>query len=163
MSAHTITPQNDIVEWFTAFRLHGTNHIFQTTHWCYSIMVLVLGHHIYTFTPYLTCCTFKITTRCKKQKTLIFEFHFADHFYSSQRNWHKQANHHQIIQPYVSYKHDLTIMCSFKNFDLTLKVQAVSSNALFLCRTEENDRCKKRFTSGENGQLWAFYLCHCFT
>ena len=32
LSVHTITPQNDIGEWFTAFRLHSINHLFQTTH-----------------------------------------------------------------------------------------------------------------------------------
>ena len=32
LSAHTITPQNNIGEWFTAFRFHSINHLFQTTH-----------------------------------------------------------------------------------------------------------------------------------
>ena len=38
LSVHTITPQNDIGEWFTTFRLHSINHLFQKTHvillWC---------------------------------------------------------------------------------------------------------------------------------
>ena len=32
LSVHTITPQNDIGEWFNAFRLHSINHFFQTAH-----------------------------------------------------------------------------------------------------------------------------------
>ena len=53
-------------------------------------------------------------------------------------------------------------MVSFKTFIWLLKVRTVSSNALFYCRTEENGRCKKRFTGNEDGQSWAFYLFHCF-
>ena len=109
LSAHNFTPQNDIGEWFAAFFLHGIKHLFKATHLCYSIMVWVFGYHDYTFIPYLTCCTFKMTTRCKERKALIssrrFEFHFADHFYSSQRNRHELANHHRVIQLYVYYKH----------------------------------------------------------
>ena len=71
LSAHTITPQNDIGEWFTAFRRHGINHLFQTAHWCYSIVVWVFGQNDYSFIPYLLCYTFKITIRCKEQKALI--------------------------------------------------------------------------------------------
>ena len=65
--------QNDIGEWFTAFRLHGINQLFQTTHWCHSIMIQVFGHRDYTFIPYLASCTFKIITRFKEQKSLIFK------------------------------------------------------------------------------------------
>ena len=109
LSTNTITPQNDIGKWFTAFRLHGIDQLFKTTHLCYSIMVWVFGHHDYTFIHYLACCTLKITTRCKERKVLIssrrFEFHCTDHFYSSQPNRHELANHHRIIQLYVYCKY----------------------------------------------------------
>ena len=71
LSADTITLPNDIGEWFTVFRLHSINHLFQTTHWYYSIMVWVFVHHDYTFIPYVACCTFKITTQREEWKALI--------------------------------------------------------------------------------------------
>ena len=45
---------------------------------CYSIMVWVFGHYDYTFIPYLACCIFKIATRCKEQKALIFKVDTLD-------------------------------------------------------------------------------------
>ena len=35
------------------------------------LLFWVFGHHDYTFIPYLVCCTFRITTLCKKGKALI--------------------------------------------------------------------------------------------
>ena len=55
-----------------------------------------------------------------------------------------------IMNPFNEY--------SFKTLIRLLKLKTVSSNALFKCRTEESGRCRKRFTSGGNGQLGAFYL-----
>ena len=54
-------------------------------------------------------------------------------------------------------------MYSFKTLNLLLKVQTISQNPLFYCRTQENGLRKEKFTSGKNGQLRTFYLFHCFS
>ena len=126
LSAHTITPENSIGEWFTVFRLHGINHLFQTTHWCYSIMVWVFCHHNYTFVPYLACCTFKITTRCKERKALFSKVGALDFILLIISIALSEID---IIQLYIYYKHHfqpLMKMCSFKTLIWLLNVQTFS-------------------------------------
>ena len=61
-----------------------------------------------------------------------------------------------ILNPFDDYAFLL-------KFDLTFEGANCIIECIILCRTEENGRWKKRFTSGENGQLRAFYLFYCFT
>ena len=102
LSVHTITPQNDIGEWFTAFRLHSITHLFQKTH-----VILLWSEFSVTTTTLLFLIS--LVTPLKEQhdvksEKLWFLIHSADYFYSSQRNRHELGNHHRIIQLYVYYK-----------------------------------------------------------